>query len=185
MASTLGSNGHARARRPPARISEHADTCNEHGQRGEHERRAEDGAHADPVAGRRADRRPASRIATSGIIVSGSAVPTAARTLPTAPSASSSLRPNHSMPLVNSSAARSDYQQRRERVQLSCNTAALVRAPRDAAVRRAGARARTAAARRGARASAPRPADAGARHRCLSCAAARSSPARTGSGGGG
>ena len=39
-----------------------------------------------------------------GIIVSGSAVPTAARTEPTAPSASSSLRPNHSMPLVNSSA---------------------------------------------------------------------------------
>ena len=39
-----------------------------------------------------------------GIIVSGSAVPTAASTDPTAPSASSSLRPNHSMPLVNSSA---------------------------------------------------------------------------------
>ena len=39
-----------------------------------------------------------------GIIVSGSAVPTAARTDPTAPSARSSLRPNHSMPLVNSSA---------------------------------------------------------------------------------
>ena len=39
-----------------------------------------------------------------GIIVSGRAVPTAARTEPTAPSASSSLRPNHSMPLVNSSA---------------------------------------------------------------------------------
>ena len=39
-----------------------------------------------------------------GIIVSGSAVPTAARTDPTAPSASSSLRPNHSMPFVNSSA---------------------------------------------------------------------------------
>ena len=39
-----------------------------------------------------------------GIIVSGKAVPTAASTDPTAPSASSSLRPNHSMPLVNSSA---------------------------------------------------------------------------------
>ena len=39
-----------------------------------------------------------------GIIVSGSAVPTAASTEPTAPSASSSLRPNHSMPFVNSSA---------------------------------------------------------------------------------
>ena len=39
-----------------------------------------------------------------GIIVSGSAVPTAASTEPTAPSASSSLRPNHSMPLVKSSA---------------------------------------------------------------------------------
>ena len=39
-----------------------------------------------------------------GIIVSGRAVPTAARTEPTAPSASSSFRPNHSMPFVNSSA---------------------------------------------------------------------------------
>src|SRR5512138_2217689 len=43
-------------------------------------------------------------IATIGIIVSGSAVPTAARTEPTAPSASPSFRPNHSMPFVNSSA---------------------------------------------------------------------------------
>ncbi len=43
-------------------------------------------------------------IAMIGIIVSGRAVPTAARTEPTAPWASSSLRPNHSMPLVNSSA---------------------------------------------------------------------------------
>ena len=39
-----------------------------------------------------------------GIIVSGRAVPTAARTDPTAPSASSSFRPNHSMPFVDSSA---------------------------------------------------------------------------------
>ena len=46
----------------------------------------------------------ANRMAMIGIIVSGSAVPTAASTDPTAPSASSSLRPNHSMPLVNSSA---------------------------------------------------------------------------------
>ena len=46
----------------------------------------------------------ANRIAMIGIIVSGRAVPTAASTDPTAPSASSSLRPNHSMPLVNSSA---------------------------------------------------------------------------------
>ena len=46
----------------------------------------------------------ANRIAMIGIIVSGSAVPTAASTEPTAPSASSSLRPNHSMPLVKSSA---------------------------------------------------------------------------------
>ena len=46
----------------------------------------------------------ANRMAMIGIIVSGRAVPTAARTEPTAPSASSSLRPNHSMPLVNSSA---------------------------------------------------------------------------------
>ena len=44
------------------------------------------------------------RMAMIGIMVSGIAVPTAARTDPTAPSASSSLRPNHSMPLVNSSA---------------------------------------------------------------------------------
>ncbi len=46
----------------------------------------------------------AKRIAMIGIIVSGRAVPTAASTEPTAPSASSSLRPNHSMPLVKSSA---------------------------------------------------------------------------------
>ena len=38
-------------------------------------------------------------------VSSGSAVPTAARTLPTAPSARFSLWPNHSMPLVKSSAA--------------------------------------------------------------------------------
>ena len=43
-------------------------------------------------------------IATIGIIVSGSAVPTAARTDPTAPSLRPSFRPNHSMPFVNSSA---------------------------------------------------------------------------------
>src|SRR4051794_18214930 len=47
---------------------------------------------------------PPDRIAMIGIIVSGSAVPTAASTDPTAPSASSSFRPNHSMPFVNSSA---------------------------------------------------------------------------------
>jgi hypothetical protein len=47
---------------------------------------------------------PAKRMAMIGIIVSGRAVPTAARTDPTAPSATSSLRPNHSIPLVNSSA---------------------------------------------------------------------------------
>src|SRR6476469_8337033 len=44
------------------------------------------------------------RIAMIGIIVSGRAVPTAARTEPTAPSASSSFRPNHSIPFVKSSA---------------------------------------------------------------------------------
>ena len=44
------------------------------------------------------------RIAMIGIIVSGNAVPTAASTDPTAPSASPSFRPNHSMPFVNSSA---------------------------------------------------------------------------------
>src|SRR6185312_8374242 len=47
---------------------------------------------------------PENRIATIGIIVSGSAVPTAASTEPTAPSASPSFLPNHSMPLVKSSA---------------------------------------------------------------------------------
>ena len=57
-------------------------------------------------------RAPANRIATSGIIVSGSAVPTAARTLPTAPSARFSLWPNHSMPLVNSSARDQDDDER-------------------------------------------------------------------------
>ena len=46
----------------------------------------------------------ANRIAMIGIIVSGSAVPTAASTDPTAPSARSSLRPNHSMLFVKSSA---------------------------------------------------------------------------------
>src|SRR5215210_4657792 len=51
-----------------------------------------------------ADEPPPVRIAMIGIIVSGKAVPTAASTDPTAPSASSSLRPNHSMPFVNSSA---------------------------------------------------------------------------------
>ncbi len=44
------------------------------------------------------------RMAMTGIRVSGNAVPTAASTLPTAPSPSSKRRPNHSMPLVNSSA---------------------------------------------------------------------------------
>ena len=43
-------------------------------------------------------------MAMNGIVVSGRAVPTAARTEPTAPSARSSLRPNHSIPFVNSSA---------------------------------------------------------------------------------
>src|SRR6185369_3265060 len=47
---------------------------------------------------------PENRMAMIGIIVSGSAVPTAANTDPTAPSARPSLRPNHSMPFVNSSA---------------------------------------------------------------------------------
>ena len=45
-------------------------------------------------------------MATNGIIVSGIAVPTAARTLPTAPSARSSRCPIHSTPFVNSSAPR-------------------------------------------------------------------------------
>ena len=43
------------------------------------------------------------RIAMIGMTVSGSAVPTAARTLPTAPSPRCSLRPNHSTPLQKSS----------------------------------------------------------------------------------
>src|SRR5918999_2597367 len=45
------------------------------------------------------------RMAITGIRVSGMAVATAASTLPTAPSARFSLCPNHSIPLVNSSAA--------------------------------------------------------------------------------
>ena len=51
-----------------------------------------------------ADADPAKTMAISGIIVSGRAVPTAASTLPTAPSARSRRWPNHSTPLVNSSA---------------------------------------------------------------------------------
>ncbi len=47
---------------------------------------------------------PPKTMAMIGIIVSGSAVPTAASTDPTAPCARLSLRPNHSIPLVNSSA---------------------------------------------------------------------------------
>src|SRR3954454_25218758 len=47
---------------------------------------------------------PPKPIAMIGIIVSGSAVPTAASTEPTAPCARLSLWPNHSMPFVNSSA---------------------------------------------------------------------------------
>ena len=46
----------------------------------------------------------AKTIAMIGIRVSGSAVPTAASTEPTAPSARFRERPNHSIPLVNSSA---------------------------------------------------------------------------------
>ena len=45
------------------------------------------------------------RIAITGMSVSGMAVATAARTLPTAPSARFSLCPSHSMPFVKSSAA--------------------------------------------------------------------------------
>ena len=55
---------------------------------------------------------PPKTMAMIGIIVSGSAVPTAARTDPTAPWASSSLRPNHSIPLVNSSAPSEDDDER-------------------------------------------------------------------------
>ena len=43
-------------------------------------------------------------MAITGISVSGMAVATAANTLPTAPSARFSLWPNHSIPLVKSSA---------------------------------------------------------------------------------
>ena len=50
----------------------------------------------------------ANTMAMIGIIVSGRAVPTAVRPEPTAPSASSSFRPNHSMLLVNSSSAGED-----------------------------------------------------------------------------
>src|SRR5450759_2811301 len=47
---------------------------------------------------------PERTMAMNGIIVSGRAVPTAASTEPIAPSLRLSFRPNHSMPLVNSSA---------------------------------------------------------------------------------
>ena len=50
-------------------------------------------------------RRTGPRIAITGMSVSGMAVATAARTLPTAPSARFSLWPSHSMPFVKSSAA--------------------------------------------------------------------------------
>ena len=61
-----------------------------------------------------------------GIIVSGSAVPTAASTEPTAPSASSSLRPNHSMPLVNSSAPTRITTNAMTRIRMSIAQAATV-----------------------------------------------------------
>src|SRR5688572_16033413 len=47
---------------------------------------------------------PTKMIAMIGIIVSGIAVPTAARTLPTMPSPRPIFWPSHSMPFVNSSA---------------------------------------------------------------------------------
>ena len=140
------------ARRPA--LSDDADAGHEHGQRGEHERRAQDGADAD-VVGRAPDRRrwPQKRIATSGIIVSGSAVPTAARTLPTAPSARFSLWPNHSMPLVNSSAAtrmttQRDRAARSAGSRVETGGAASSRG-QQASLGSAGARGRTAAAQRG------------------------------------
>ena len=89
-------------RRPPAvALRDHDQTGDAEGERREHERRAEDRPDADLVE---CGRVRENRIAMIGIIVSGRAVPTAARTDPTAPSARPSLRPNHSMPFVNSSA---------------------------------------------------------------------------------
>ena len=73
-------------------VADHADAGHEHGQCREHEGRTENGADADLVAAASLA-VPAKRIATSGIIVSGRAVPTAARTLPTAPSARLQLVP--------------------------------------------------------------------------------------------
>ena len=67
-----------------------------------------------------------------GIIVSGSAVPTAASTDPTAPSASSSLRPNHSMPLVNSSAPIRMTTKARTRTRTSMRQTVAAPARRDA-----------------------------------------------------
>ena len=69
---------------------------------------------------------PANRIAMIGIIVSGSAVPTAARTEPTAPSASSSFRPNHSMPFVKSSAPIRITMSARTRTRMSIGQPATV-----------------------------------------------------------
>ena len=69
-----------------------------------------------------------------GIIVSGRAVPTAASTDPTAPSASSSFRPNHSMPFVNSSAPARMTRKATTRIRMS--TSALeARGERDAEAR--------------------------------------------------
>ena len=56
----------------------------------------------------------AKTIAMIGMRVSGSAVPTAASTEPTAPSARFRERPNHSIPLVNSSAPIEDDDERHE-----------------------------------------------------------------------
>ena len=72
----------------------------------------------------------ANRIAMIGIIVSGSAVPTAARTEPTAPSASPILRPNHSMLLVNSSAPIRITTKARTRTRISIGQAVATRALR-------------------------------------------------------
>ena len=56
-------------------------------------------------------------IAMIGMSVSGKAVPTAARTDLTAPSASPSFRPNHSMPLVEQLRTDEDHHEGRDQDQ--------------------------------------------------------------------
>ena len=96
-------------------------------------------------------------IAMTGIIVSGSAVPTAASTDPTAPWARFSLRPNHSMPLVNSSAPSRITRNAMTRIAMSIRRAIWAAATIDSATT-STTRAETSASRRSPAAKKPAPA---------------------------